>query len=106
MLVTGWGGEQPRLIPESRHKEYKRPPQTLPRSVGHHREWIEACRTGSPTRSGFDFAGPLTEAVLLGSVCVRLGGKKLLWDSANFRVTNVPPANEYLHYTYRPGWSL
>lgn len=106
MLVTGWGGEHPRLIPESRNKEYKRPPKTLPRSIGHHREWIQACKTGSSTRSSFDFAGPLTEAVLLGSVCVRLGGEKLVWDSTSFKVTNIPEANEYLHYQYRAGWTL
>jgi predicted dehydrogenase len=106
MLVTGWGGEHPRLIPENRNKEFKRPPKTLPRSIGHHKEWIEACKTGSPTRSSFDFAGPLTEAVLLGSVCVRLGGEKLVWDGANFKVTNVAEANEFLHYKYRDGWTL
>ena len=44
---------------------------------------------GTPTRSSFDFAGPLTEAVLLGTVCVRLGGRKLVWDSDNLKVTNV-----------------
>ncbi|MDH7502479.1 MAG: Gfo/Idh/MocA family oxidoreductase [Verrucomicrobiota bacterium] len=106
MLVEGWGGERPRLIPESRNKEYRRPPKTLPRSIGHYAEWIQACKTGSATRSNFDFAGPLTEAVLLGSICVRLGGQKLYWDSANMRVTNVPEANELLHYKYRQGWEL
>ncbi|MHB8522497.1 MAG: Gfo/Idh/MocA family protein [Limisphaerales bacterium] len=106
MLVEGWGGERPRLIPESRNKEYQRPPKTLPRSIGHHKEWIEACKTGSPTRSNFDFAGPLTEAVLLGSVCVRFGGAKLAWDSANQKVTNEPEANALLHYQYRDGWTL
>ena len=106
MLVEGWGGEKPRLIPESRNKDYERPPKTLPRSVGHHKEWLLACRTGSPTRSNFDFAGPLTEAVLLGMVCVRNGGDKLYWDSANLKVTNDPDANRYLHYEYRKGWEL
>ena len=106
MLVEGWGGEKPRLIPESRNKDYQRPPKTLPRSVGHHKEWLLACRTGSPTRSNFDFAGPLTEAVLLGMVCVRNGGDKLYWDSANLKVTNDPDANRYLHYEYRKGWEL
>ena len=104
MLVTGWGGEHPRLLPESRDKEYKRPPQTLPRSIGHHKEWIEACKGGTPTRSNFDFAGPLTEAVLLGSVCIRNGGEKLLWDSENLKITNDPDANKFLHYEYRKGW--
>jgi predicted dehydrogenase len=106
MLVEGWGGEKPRLLPEQRNREYRRPPKTLPRSIGHHREWVQACKTGSPTRSSFDFAGPLTEAVLLGSVCVRFGGEKLHWDSPNLKVTNVPEANALLHYTYRQGWSL
>ena len=106
MLVNGWGGESPRLIPEARDKEYQRPPKTLPRSVGHHKEWLLACRSGSPTRSNFDFAGPLTEAVLLGMVCVRNGGDKLEWDSANLKITNDPEANRFLHYQYRKGWEL
>jgi predicted dehydrogenase len=106
MLVTGWGGEHPRLLPEARDKAYQRPPKTLPRSIGHHREWIEACKTGSATRSNFDFAGPLTEAVLLGSVCVRNGGTKLEWDSENLKITNDPDANTLLNYEYRKGWSL
>lgn len=106
MLVEGWGGERPRLIPETRHKEYRRPPKTLPRSIGHHQEWIQACKTGSFTRSSFDFSGPLTEAVLLGSVCVRNGGEKLFWDSENLKITNSPEANAYLHYQYRQGWSI
>ena len=106
MLVSGWGGEHPRLIPESRMQEYERPPKTLPRSIGHHQEWIEACKNGSPTRSNFDFAGPLTEAVLLGLVSVRLGGKKINWDSENLSVPGDPAANELLHYHYREGWTL
>ena len=106
MLVEGWGGERPRLIPETRNKSYRRPPQTLPRSVGHHQEWVQACKTGSPTRSNFAFAGPLTETVLLGALCVRLGGGKLIWDAANLRVTNEPEANQLLHPRYREGWTL
>jgi predicted dehydrogenase len=106
MYVEGWGGNSPRLIPEAKMKAYTRPPKTLPRSVGHHKEWIEACKHATPTRSGFDFAGPLTEAVLLGTVSVRMGGKRLLWDSTEMKVTNLPEANEYLHYQYRPSWTL
>ena len=107
MLVEGWGGHSPRLIPESRNREYRRPPKTLPRSIGHHAEWLAACK-GAPTppRSHFDFAGPLTEAVLLGSVCVRNGGDRLEWDSANLKITNVTEANRYLDYPHREGWVL
>jgi len=106
MIVTGWGGEHPRLLPETLDKEYKRPAKSLPRSIGHHKEWIEACKHGSETRSNFDFAGPLTEAVLLGSVCIRNGGEKLIWDAENLKITNDPDANKFLHYEYRQGWSL
>jgi predicted dehydrogenase len=107
MLVGGWGGEKPRLIPERRNQEYKRPPKTLPRSIGHHKEWVEACKGASIVpRSNFDFAGPLTEAVLLGSVCIHNGGEKLNWDSENMKITNVAKANDLLHYEYRKGWKL
>jgi predicted dehydrogenase len=107
MLVEGWGGEKPRLLPESRDKEYQRPPKSLPRSAGHHQEWLDACKgSGTKPRSNFDFAGPLTEAVLLGSVCIHNGGDKLLWDSESMKITNDPDANKLLHYDYRAGWSL
>jgi len=106
MLVEGWGGQSARLIPEEKMKAYKRPPKTLPRSIGHHKEWIQACKKGTPTESNFAFAGALTETLLLGLISVRLGGKKLRWDSANMKVTNEPEANKFLHYEYRQGWSL
>jgi predicted dehydrogenase len=106
ILVRGWGGESPRLIPESKHREFKPPPQTLPRSVGHHEEWIRACKQGTPTESNFGFAGPLTEAVLLGSVAIRAVGEELHWDSTNMKIPSAPEAEQYLHYQYREGWSL
>ena len=107
ILVEGWGGEKPMLIPESKMKSFRQPQKTLPRSIGHHKEWLEACRGNGTPRSNFpEFAGPLTEAVLLGTVSVRLGGKKLLWDPVNLRVTNSDEATKLLHYQYRDGWSL
>jgi hypothetical protein len=110
ILVEGWGGEKPRLIPASKHKAFTPPPKTLPRSIGHYMEFVNACKTGGPTESNFGFSGPLTEAVLLGSVAIRLGGEligeKLRWDSANLKVTNVSEANALLHYEYRAGWAL
>ncbi len=105
ILVKGWGGKEPQLIPEARMKSYKQPEKTLPRSIGHHVEWIEACKGRGGTRSNFDFAGPLTEALMLGTVSVR-SGKRLLWDSENMKVTNDSEANELLHYKYRDGWTL
>jgi len=106
MLIEGWGGSSPRLIPEKRMQEYKRPPRSLPRSIGHHNEWIAACKGNGATRSSFDFAGPLTEAVLLGTICVRMGGHKLNWDAANLKFTNSDAANALINPPYRKGWSL
>jgi predicted dehydrogenase len=101
-----------RLIPESRRKEYGKPPQVLPRSPGHFVEWIEACKGGKPAGSDFDHAGLLAEVVLLGNVALRpelkekLTRTKLYWDGPNLKITNVPEANEYLRRDYRQGWSL
>ncbi len=101
-----------RLIPESRQKEYGRPPQKLPRSPGHHKEWINACKGGEPARSNFDWAGPLTEVVLLGNVALKMErqlyekGLKLHYDGPNMQVTNLPEANKYIRDEYREGWSL
>lgn len=106
LLVRGWGGETPRLIPESRHREFTPPRKTLPRSIGHHLEWLQACKKGTATESDFGFAGPLTEAVLLGSVAIRMAGEELHWDSASMKIRNAPEAEEFLHYSYRAGWSL
>ena len=106
ILVEGWGGENPRLIPEGKMQAYNQPPKTLPRSIGHHKEWIEACKGNGPTRSNFEFAGPLTEALMLGTISVRLGGKKLYWDPIGFKVTNSTEATALLHYQYREGWTL
>ena len=95
-----------RLIPESKMKQYGRPPRVLPRSVGHHKEWIDACRGGPPAGSNFvDHGGLLTEVCLLGNVALH-AGKKLLWDGPNLKVTNDEEANRYLHRQYRQGWNL
>ena len=94
------------LLPKSRDREFQRPAPTLPRSIGHHAEWVKACREGGTTASDFAFAGPLTEAVLLGSICIRLGGEKLRWNSADLKFVNNPRADALLHYQYRDGWSL
>jgi predicted dehydrogenase len=101
-----------RLIPESRQKEYGKPPQKLPRSPGHHKEWINACKGGEPARSNFDWAGPLTEVVLTGNIALKMEkqlyekGLKLHYDGPNMQVTNLPEANKYIRDEYREGWSL
>jgi len=111
-LTCGSYGSNPRLIPESRMKEYKRPEPSIPRSVGHHKEWIEACKGGKPAGSSFDYAGPMTEVILLGNIAVRMclkaqeKGLRLAYDGPNMKITNLPEANEYIHRKYRDGWTL
>jgi len=95
-----------RLIPESRMKAYGRPPRMLPRSPGHHKEWVDACRGGPPAGANFiDHAGLLTEVCLLGNVALR-AGKLIQWDGAKMKVTNDEGANRFLRREYREGWSL
>jgi len=100
------GGTSARIIPESKMKEYNRPPKTIARSPGHHTEWINACKSGQPAGSNFDYAGPFTEVVLLGNIALRMMHKKLYYDGPNMKVTNLPEANEYIHRQYRRGWTL
>ncbi|MHC4239113.1 MAG: Gfo/Idh/MocA family protein, partial [Planctomycetota bacterium] len=98
-------GDGPRLIPESKMKDFKKPEPTLPRSPGNYKEWIEACKGGPEPLANFDYSGPLTEMVLLGNIAIHID-HKLIWDASNMKVTNVPEANIYLHRQYRKGWYL
>ncbi|HSK11052.1 MAG TPA: Gfo/Idh/MocA family oxidoreductase [Vicinamibacterales bacterium] len=86
-------------------EEFKRPPASIPKSLGHHAEWIHACKTGAPTTCHFEYAGWLTEANHLGNVAFR-AGKKLEWDAAQMRATNAPEADPFLKRSYRSGWKL
>jgi predicted dehydrogenase len=105
ILAADENAQNPRLLPESLAQEYAALPKTLPRSPGHHEEWIAACKGGAPAGANFDYSGPLTENILLGNVAMR-AGKKLLWDGPNMTCTNVPEANAFLQTEYRKGWSL
>lgn len=93
------------LLPEEKFKDYVRPEPYIPKSIGHHKEWIQACKTGSPTTCNFAYSGTLTEAALLGNVAFRVG-KKLNWDSKKLKATNCPEADEFIHHHYRRGWRL
>ncbi len=92
------------LLPKKKFADYEPPKPTIPKSAGHHREWIAACKTGGPTTCSFDYSGPLTETVLLGNVAYR-SGEKLSWDAAALK-TGSPKADRYLRRNYREGWSL
>jgi predicted dehydrogenase len=100
------------VYPESLGKDAGGGRRAIPRSTGHYREWIEACKGGKPAGSNFDFAGPLAESVLLGNVALRVQLReeltlyRLMWDSANLKVSNLEDANKFVRREYRTGWTL
>ena len=103
MLLADYGKHV--LLPEADFKDFVRPPKTIPDSIGHHQEWLNACKTGGPTTCNFDYSGALTEANHLGNVAYRVG-KKIIWDAANLRATNCPEAAALIRREYRKGWKL
>jgi hypothetical protein len=107
-LMCSTYGSNPRLIPETKMKAYTLPEKTIPRSPGIHAEWIEACKGGPATTSNFDYAGKLTETMLLGNIAIRLASRNtiLKWDGPNMRITNLEEANQFIHKEYRKGWTL
>ena len=94
-----------KLFPESKFADFQPPEPTIPDSIGHHAEWILACKTGKPTTCHFGYSGPLTETVLLGTVAYR-AGQKLEWDAENLKVTNCPEAEQFIRRATRQGWTL
>ena len=82
---------------------FKAPEVSLPRSPGQYKEWIGACKGGPAALSNFDYSAQLTEAVLLGNLAVRLGGK-VNWDAKNMKVTGRPEADPLIKRAYRPGY--
>lgn len=105
-------------------------PQTeegFEREYGHQRLWVEACKAGFGSAehqgltSSFDYAGPMTETVLMGNLAIRsymlrrensrgqqefFARKKLLWDGENMRITNLEEANQFVGREYRPGFEV
>ena len=92
------------LYPEEKFADFERPPQTIPPG-GTHKEWIAKCKSGEPVMTRFEYSGPLTETVLLGTVAYRVG-QKIEWDSAKLRTTNSPEANLLIGRENREGWAL
>ena len=112
-----YAGEATTLLPKAKFADYQNPEPTLPRSPGHFKEFVAAIRAGDPSlaMSNFDYAGRLTETVLLGNVALRAAGAApagerttgtIEWDAKNMKVTNVSEANQFLHREYREGWTL
>ena len=104
ILCEGAGG-RPRLLPFEKTGEYKKPSATLPRSKGHHRDWLDAIKGGPPASSQFEYAARLTEIVLLGVASLRTG-KKLHWDPATLTSPGAPETEPIFKGRYRDGWKL
>ncbi len=128
-LLCGIYGEKATLLPTSRMKDFKAPKKTEPRYGGdsHQMVWVKACKDLGKSSSPFEYAVPLTEAILIGNLAVRCydfkklqpgkkpdswapydypGRVRLEWDAANMRVTNFEEANAFVGREYREGWSL
>jgi hypothetical protein len=98
-------GAKPRLLPKSLQDSAGTPPQKLPRieKEEHEMNWVNAAKGRTEASCPFEYAAKLTETMLLGVVSLR-SGKKLEYDAANMRITNVPQANDYLKREYRRNW--
>ncbi len=103
MILADYGKHV--LLPEKSFEGFQRPSPTIPRSPGHHEEWLLACKTGKPTSANFEYSGWLTEANHLGNVAYRVG-KKLQWNPKTLKAANAPEADPFIRRAYRKGWKL
>jgi predicted dehydrogenase len=107
-------GKNPRLFPAQLMEAAQKVPKSYPRietnergEAKHRMNWALAIKgQGKPT-SPLEYAGPLTETMLLGIVALRTGqGKLIRYDGETGKITNSSEANQYLQREYRKGWSL
>jgi predicted dehydrogenase len=103
MLITNYVLHK--LLPNEVFADFKRPDPYIAKSIGHHEEWIRACKEGTPTSCHFAYSGPLTETVLLGVVSYR-AQTPIEWDAAHMKAVNNPAADAFLRREYRKGWTL
>ena len=100
-------GSHQELYPKDKFAGFKKPDKTLPRGTGdHYKDWINACTGGEPAMANFDYAGQLTEFVLLGDVALRIG-KKIEWNGEEMKATNCEKeAAPFIKREFREGWKL
>ncbi len=103
MLAVDYGKRL--LLPKEKFADFRPPEPSIAKSIGHHKEWVEACKAGGPTSCNFDYAAAVTEAMLLGNIAYRVG-KKLVWDPAAARFPGSPEADRLIQREYRKGWAL
>ena len=104
-ILTGGAGGTPRLLPESKYQGAAKPKQSIPRSKGHHRDWLDACKGGPPASSNFEYGARLTELALLGTLALRLG-RRVDWDAERMEARGDSEAEPMIREPYRAGWEL
>ena len=105
-ILADFRGEDARVIGRERPAQKASEAQGRSQRTDATALWVEAIKGGKSTYGDFLLAGPISDAFNLGAVSLRLGGKRLLFDSANMKITNVAEANKYLAREYRKGWEL
>lgn len=95
-----------KVLPFDKNMEVETPPELIERSKGHHADWVEAIKTGKPASSNFNYGGPLTETVLLGTAASFFRNQELKWDNDAMKVTNIEEANAVIKPEFRNGWTL
>ena len=105
VMLCGGAGGQAVVYPEAHARTLEKPQETLPRSAGHHRDWVDAIKGGPPASSEFSYGAKLTEITLLGLVAMRTG-KIIHWDEKNMQARNCPEAAQIVEGEYREGWRL
>jgi hypothetical protein len=111
-ILAGFHGDNPQLLPEAKMRTYRTEhpaADAAPRSraaAGREAAWTAAFKGGPASYGDFQLAQPICDAVNLASISLRLGGRRLLWDSANAKISNLPEANKFLTREYRPGWEI
>jgi hypothetical protein len=103
-ILAGFMGDNPRLIPKSRMRDFKPPAPTLPRPIDELDQWIRACRGGQASDASFETAYAFAETILLGTVALRVD-KKLRWDGEKMAF-GIPEADRLLVRKYREGWEM
>jgi hypothetical protein len=106
----GMRPDSPRLYPQEKWDAYKANPdlrvaKTLPRTRGIYRDWIDGIKNGKETCSNFDYAVPLTETILLGTLAIRTG-QTLTWNASDMTISDNQAATKLINPEARKGWRI